>query len=415
MFVLKNAWFTIRRHAARSLVMVLACLVVTALATTAATVLQADTKARTTDYESQQVDAVISPRKGTKASPLGWNEYSKYAQRLQMDGMQYKAYFHETANIDPEGLPQSGSYSLVGVSDKAAESTLPHGPFVLDQGKGLDYASQNVSGTQTVLISKQMAQANKLKVGDTLTIKDPRQEDQQVKLTVSGIYHYRKAAGQAADRAADRAIYTAYPTFAMLGLDTASKPGDPGHELLVAFVLDSPNTYHKFIKELRKDGLKASQYDIDSPSLKDYQRRMEPVHQAADQARTTIILVCLLGGLILLGCLFLMLRGRANEIGMAVTIGVHKARLGWQFALETLLPTLSGLALGLALGAAISRPLGRSLFRLGSLASMPHAGLIWKMILIGLAVCLVLALAAATRVAAFRTAQLYTNDLEDEA
>ncbi|MDT7507371.1 FtsX-like permease family protein [Bifidobacterium sp. H6bp22N] len=411
MFVLKNAWFTIRRHAARSLVMVLACLVVAALATAAATVLQADTKARTTDYESQQVDAVISPRKGTKASPLGWNEYSKYAQRLQMDGMQYKAYFHETADINPEGLTQSGTYSLVGVSDKQAEPTLPHGPFVLDQGKGLDYASQNTSGTQTVLISKQMAQANKLKVGDTLTIKDPRQQDQQVKLTVSGIYHYRKAA----DQAANRAIYTAYPTFAMLGLDTASKPGDPGHELLVAFVLDSPSTYQKFIKELRKDGLKASQYDIDSPSLKDYQRRMEPVHQAADQSRTVIILVCLLGGLILLGCLFLMLHGRANEIGMAITIGVHKARLGWQFALETLLLTLPGLALGLALGTAISRPLGRSLFHLGSLASMPHAGLIWKIILIGLAVCLVLALAAAARVVAFRTAQLYTNDLEDEA
>ena len=411
MFVLKNAWFTIRRHAARSLVMVLVCLVVAASATTAATVLQADTRARTTDYESQQVDAVISPRKGTKASPLGWNEYSKYAQRLQMDGMQYKAYFHETADISPEGLPQSGTYSLVGVSDKEAEPTLPHGPFAVDQGKGLDYASQNASGTQTVLISKQMAQANKLKVGDTLTIKDPRQQDQQVKLTVSGTYHYRKAV----DQAANRAIYTAYPTFAMLGLDAASKPGDPGHELLVAFVLDSPSTYQKFIKELRKDGLKASQYDIDSPSLKDYQRRMEPVHRAADQARTAIILVCLLGGLVLLGCLFLMLRGRANEIGMAITIGVHKARLGWQFALETLLLTLPGLVLGLALGTAISRPLGRSLFRLGSLASMPHAGLIWKMILIGLAVCLVLALAAAARVAAFRTAQLYTNDLEDEA
>ena len=411
MFVLKNAWFTIRRHAARSLVMVLACLVVTALATTAATVLQADTKARTTDYESQQVDAVISPRKGTKASPLGWNEYSKYAQRLQMDGMQYKAYFHETADISPEGLPQSGTYSLVGVSDKEAEPTLPHGPFAVDQGKGLDYASQNASGTQTVLISKQMAQANKLKVGDTLTIKDPRQQDQQVKLTISGTYHYRKAA----DQTANRAIYTAYPTFAMLGLDAASKPGDPGHELLVAFVLDSPSTYQKFIKELRKDGLKASQYDIDSPSLNDYQRRMEPVHRAADQAQTAIILVCLLGGLVLLGCLFLMLRGRANEIGMAITIGVHKARLGWQFALETLLLTLPGLVLGLALGTAISRPLGRSLFRLGSLASMPHAGLIWKMILIGLAVCLILALAAAARVAAFRTAQLYTNDLEDEA
>ena len=411
MFVLKNAWFTIRRHAARSLVMVLACLVVTALATTAATVLQADTKARTTDYESQQVDAVISPRKGTKASPLGWNEYSKYAQRLQMDGMQYKAYFHETADISPEGLPQSGTYSLVGVSDKEAEPTLPHGPFVLDQGKGLDYASQNASGTQTVLISKQMAQANKLKVGDTLTIKDPHQQDQQVKLMVSGIYHYRKAA----DQTANRAIYTAYPTFAMLGLDTASKPGDPGHELFVAFVLDSPSTYQKFIKELRKDGLKASQYDIDSPSLKDYQRRMEPVHRAADQARTAIILVFLLGGLVLLSCLFLMLRGRSNEIGMAITIGIHKARLGWQFALETLLLTLPGLVLGLALGTAISRPLGRSLFRLGNLASMPNAGLIWKMILIGLVVCLVLALAAAARVAAFRTAKLYTNDLEDEA
>ena len=37
------------------------------------------------------------------------------------------------------------------------------------------------------------------------------------------------------------------------------------------------------------------------------------------------------------------------------------------------------------------------------------------MALIGLAVCAVMALAAAIRVAVFRTSQLYTNDLEEQA
>lgn len=412
MFVLKNAWLTIRRHLAHSLVFFLACLVVTALTLVGATVVKIDRTARTSGYEAQTADAVITPKKDSKAEPLGWAEYSKYAQQLQTTGLQYKAYFTETSRINVQGLTTKGGFSLLGISSKDAEPSLPYGTFTVDKGKGIDYNSQDTSGVQSVLISQKTAQANKAKVGDKLTLTNPFKTDMTTQVKVGGIYSHTR---QSLPAAADDTIYTGYPVFANLELDTASKPGSKGHELNVAFVLSSPSDYRTFTKTMRKNGLKESKYTISSPSLARYEQKMQPVHQAADQARTGIILVCILGGLVLLACLVLMLKPRGNEIGMAMTIGIHKARLGWQFALETLLLSLPGLALGLGLGALISKPLIQARFNLGKLAVPADISLVWRVALIGLAVCAVMALAAALRVAVFRTSQLYTNDLEEQA
>ena len=100
---------------------------------------------------------------------------------------------------------------------------------------------------------------------------------------------------------------------------------------------------------------------------------------------------------------------------MAVTIGIHKARLGWQFALETLLLSIPGLGLGLGLGALVSKPLIQARFDLGKLAVRADISLIWRVALISMAVCAVMALVASLRVAVFKTSQLYTNDLEESA
>lgn len=412
MFVLKNAWSAIRRHLARSLVFFLTCLLVATMTLVCATVIKIDKTARTTGYEAQQADAVITPKKGSKANPLTWEEYSKYAQQLQTSGLQYKAYFYETSKVTVEGLAQKDSFSLLGISNKDAEDNLPYGTFKLTQGKGLDYNSQDPTGTQSILISEKTAKANKTKLGDKVTIINPLQSNQTAQVKVGGIYRYTK---ESLPPAAEDLIYTSYPGFAALGLDTASKPGSEGHQLHVAFVLGSPSDYQKFIKDMRKNGLKEGKYQITSPSLAKYEQTMKPVHQAADQARTGIILVSILGGLILITCLVFILRRRGNEIGMAMTIGIHKVRLGWQFALETLILSLPALLLGMALGTLVSKPLIKGWFKLGDLAVSADINLIWKITLIGLAVCLVMGLAAFLRVAAYRTSQLYTNDLEEQA
>lgn len=411
MFVLKNAWLTIRRHLARSLVFFLACLAVAALTLVGATVVKIDRTARTSGYEAQTADAVITPKKGSKAKPLGWEEYSKYAQQLQPT-LQYKAYFTETSRVGVEGLTTKGTFSILGISSKDAEPSLPYGTFRIIEGKGIDYTSQDNSGVQSILISEKTARANKAKVGDKVSLTNPVKTDMTAQVKVGGIYTYGK---RSVPESAYDTIYTGYPVFANLELDTVSEPGSEGHDLHVAFVLSSPSDYREFIKAMRKNGLKESKYDISSPSLDRYEKQLKPVHQAAEKTRTGIILVSILGGLILLVSLFLMLKSRRNEIGMAVTIGIHKARLGWQFALETLLLSIPGLGLGLGLGALVSKPLIQARFDLGKLAVAADISLVWRVALIGMAVCAVMALVASLRVAAFKTSQLYTNDLEERA
>lgn len=418
MFVLKNAWAAIGRHPWRNVLLVVTCIAASALSVSGATVIKADQDSKTTGYEVQPADAIITPKKGSGAKPQTWKQYNIYAQVAQSSGMQYSAYFYETSNVKTKGLhpasDESGSgngvFSLVGVANREAENKGPHGSVKVVKGKDLDFTSSNPNMISMALISESTAQANKTKVGDSFKIVDPKDPKKTTELKVAGIYKDHASDAKAAD-----AVYVNYQIFSSGGFDTASEPGAAGHELHVAFKLQSPAIYREFVKMLHNSGLEADKYDVTSPSLEAYARKMEPLHQAAGRVKTGLAVIWVVAGLALALLLALTLSNRANEIGMGVTVGVHKARMGWQFSMETLMVTLPGLLVGLGLGAGLTKPAMRAIGALKASAQVPGWDLIGRVGLYGLAVCAVIALIAAIRVFAFRTSQLYANDLEETA
>ncbi|AKV55864.1 ABC transporter permease [Bifidobacterium actinocoloniiforme DSM 22766] len=408
MFVLKNAWRAITRNKARNATFLIVCIAVTASAVVGLTVLQADEDTRTTIYDTQATDAVITPKtdgqgKGKTAKPLTWEQYSQYAQLLQANSIQFGAYYYETAPASFQGIKPvggQGEMNLVGLSDSTVAAKGPYGKINRVQGKDLDYSE---SAGDAVLVSQPLAEANRLKTGSVIKIADPANAGKTVDMSVSGIY---EVTGAQAKGPAANAVYAAYATFAQHGFDKAGQPGDKGRDLVVGFRLQNPDALKRFTDTLHKAGLSAKQYDVSSPSLEAYQRSVQPLHDRSGKIRALLIAILVFGAVLALVWLIFGLMFRANELGVAITIGVSKARIGWQMALETLIVTLPGLLIGLGAGTALCPAAVRSAITLPGIQQMPAAAL-WRVCGSGLAICFIIALLAWVYAGTFRTSRLY--------
>ncbi|RBP99496.1 ABC transporter permease [Bifidobacterium xylocopae] len=406
MFVLKNAWRAITRNKARNVTFLIVCMAVTASTVVGLTVLQADEDTRTTIYDSQSAEAVISPRTGGKgqgktAKPLGWEEYSKYAQFLQANSLQFGVYYYESAParfLDLKPADTKADMQLVGLSDASVTAKGPYGKIKRTQGKDPDYAG--TSG-DSAMISQSMAKANKLKPGSTIRLVDPKDASRTIDVKVSGVYE-----AKGSDVAAN-AVYTSFTTFAQHGFDRTTQPGDKGHELKVVFQLQNPAALKQFTDALHKAGLSEKQYKVTSPSLQAYQRSVQPLHDQAGKIKGLLIAILVFGAILALVWLAFALMARGNELGMAITIGVTKARIGWRLALETLMITLPGLILGLVAGWFLCPPAIRSLISLPGIQQTAGGAILWRAGGTGLLVCLALAVAAWLHAGLYRTSRLY--------
>ncbi|BDR52358.1 peptide ABC transporter permease [Bombiscardovia nodaiensis] len=409
MFVLKNAWRAVTRNKARNITFLIVCIAVSASCVVGLTIVQADEATKTTIYESQAVDAVINPKNqgsSKAAKPLGWQEYSQYAQTVQASNIQFTVYYYETANAHFTDLKPVGSASdlqLVGLSDSTALPKGPYGKVTKTEGKNIDFSGNSAN---SVMVSQPLAAANKLKVGSTIKLENAKEADKSVDMKVVGIF---EAQGKDATGPAANAIYSSFSDFSSNGYDQASDPGDKGHELKVVFQLQNPAAYRSFKQALSKAGLSSKKYEVTSPSLDAYNRSVQPLHDEVGKIRIMLIAILAFGALLALVWLAFGLMPRANELGMAITIGVTKARIGWQLALETLLLTIPGLALGMGLGTALCPPAVRSATSLAGIRQMPTGSNLWRVAGTGLIVCLVLAIAASLYAAAFKTSRLYDS------
>ncbi|OZG50378.1 ABC transporter permease [Bombiscardovia coagulans] len=410
MFVLKNAWRAITRAKARNITFLIICVAVSASTVVGLFIMQTDKDAQTTIYDTQRVDAVISPKanglgNGKTARPLGWEQYSAYAQGLQMTGNQFNVYYYETApakfrNIHAVGS-QSQDLQLVGLSDATAIDKGPYGSITRTNGSNIDFSNNS---SDSVLVSQALASANKLKPGSQLSMEDPKDPNKTIEVKVAGIY---KPANKTSSGPSTNAVYSSFTTFGSHGFDQASKPGDPGHDLKVVFQLSSPAAYDSFKENLSKSGLNQKQYEVNSPSLRDYNNSIEPLHKVASKVRMALIAILVFGAILALAWLAFGLMQRGNELAMAIAIGVTKPRIGWQLALETLIITLPGLALGIGAGSALSPLAVRSATSLPGIRQTPALSTLWQVVGLGFLVCAILAMLASLYAAAFRTSRLY--------
>ncbi|MFT8704664.1 ABC transporter permease [Bifidobacterium aquikefiricola] len=426
MFILKEAWGSVARHKVLSIVSVTTTVVVTAATLMGLAIVQADTTARTTAYDAQRVNAIISldkakiEKKNKTASidwsnyELSWEQYSTYAEAA---GVTINAYYYETSDAkladgvkavtgssDSTGSKARGEISIVGTSSKAATQSLPDSGFTLVSGKTVDYSATAVS--DKAVISQAFAQANDYKVGSTFNILNPSDAKKTIKLTVSGIYK-NHAGGSGVSttysdaRNANNAVYVSSYTFMGNGFYSATKPGSVGHDLRIVFELSNPKDYNTFVKKARAAGL-SSNYIISSPTLAAYEAKTSSLATLAKAVKIALIVVCSLGVIILLTCLVLAWMRRNEDIGMLIGIGVGRARIAWRYTVELLMITVPGVLIGFAIGTGLSFAIAGTLPASDVVRSTPDLALIERVALGAAAFWVICLIAAIIRVALFR-------------
>lgn len=440
MFVLSNAWSAVTRHKARSILTALTTLLVTFGTVTGLAITEENKNAHGSAYEGTTATMAIRPTaetwkkvsatdSSTTKNYMTWDTYTDYATIMQSTLSSSTLDFNVSATVP---IREGSTKALKGGSVDSSKDDTTGGKLLwrafytedaskvndlgtlnITDGKDLDYSSTDTDSTDA-LISSAFAKANNLKVGDTFKVAKASSKDSTVKLTVRGIYEYtsesttQNPVNQARNR--ENAIYTTYVTFSTAGLDpsdTSKASGWARPELDIIFNVESPSKYEELMAAFKEAGLPKDGYEISSPSLEEYNALIEPLTKIATAARTGVIVLLIVGGILLLMLLLtaVFYAKRSPEIGMALTTGVSKGRLGRQFMLEVFIKTIPAFAIGLVAAIFAANPIGKALTQ--GHGTPVRASLIWKSLEWGLGTILVLAILAALRLAWFNTDKLF--------
>lgn len=450
MFVLKNAWAHTVRHKWRSLLAILVAIVVAFGSMFGLAERAAADKATGSDYESQQVVASLRPTAATRATYdgtdssytsnyLGWTDYNTIGISFQSATGQSP---NPTATVslpvrqtgDVKAIPGTadqpadktgGEFTLRGFYSTEAADANYDGRFTIVSGKNLEYQTTEALTGNEVLVSKALAAKDGLKVGSKFKVTNPTDTAKAYELEVRGIYEYTDPGTTSntntklAKDNRDNVIFTTYAVINQNSLadtnETAKGWAKP--DLDLGFILTDVAQYRTFTSVAKKDKV-ASKYQVVAPSLERYEESIAPLKNLDAAMRTALPSLWFVGGLLLLALTLLGVAGRRDEIGMAIMSGVSRPRLGWQFMLESFIVLLPGFAIGAVAGGFAAGPLGNAL---GAGRATPvDAGIVWKVIWIGLAAVLALAIVAMLRAVAVHTDVLFAarsdaGDADDSA
>lgn len=268
----------------------------------------------------------------------------------------------------------TGDFSLVGFSSDEAIANAPNGSFTMDSGQVFGYGTDDDGD---VIISKTLADANDLSVGDTFKVADITDDTKTYTLTIVGIYsntteNTMPMGGPMASTASDpaNAIYTSVSTLDALGLtdgktiEITDARGNTREtqatQLSYTYVFDGKAQYDRFVADVKANDL-GNEYTVSSADVEQYEASLVPLNNLATFAKTLLIVVLCVGAVVLVVLTIFNIRERKYEIGVLTAIGVKKAKVAAQFAIELLAVTAIGLALGVGVGAAVSVPVSNSL------------------------------------------------------
>lgn len=435
MFDLKNAWVALTRHQWRTSLTIIITILVSATAVFAMSTNEANNQATGADYNAQKPNAEfrLTPAAATKRDGadsswtknyLGWNDYTKYATAAQVSGVDFTFTLSSTIPVrqsasfkpiatssEPSADKTGGEFSLRAFYTADAAKYNDFGTFKIASGSAVDYTGQK--NTDGAIISQALANQNKLKVGDKITVGNPTDANATYTFTIEGIYTY--TGKQQSDLGLnpklakdnrDNAIYISYATLANEKLDKSDGTGWAIPDLNILFSFTSTSAYNNFAALAKKTGLPKN-YQITSPSLDSYHASIAPLGNLVKNMRIPTIIGLSLGVVLLLVLTLLSTSGRREEIANNMVIGVSRARTGWQFMLEVFIVTIPALAIGITLGRFCSEPIGKSLTDIKLIT--PTSTIIWNTIWYGLSVILLMAFVALSRVIALRTAVLFKS------
>lgn len=255
-------------------------------------------------------------------------------------------------------------------TNTAFDSYFAGGYLELAEGRHVTGEDKNA-----VMISRELAEKNGLKVGDRLILHmsefkasmvgiDP--EETKLEVEIVGLFHATvKSSATLSNWSMDNAIYTTMNVVRYVRPDTPEE----GYEK-ISFYVDDPAELDRIVEQVKNlPDIDPTDFIIQSDSSA--AAVMEPLSNMDRLVSVLILLVLLVGAVILYLILGSRMKERVHESGIFLSLGFSKRSIAGQYLAEVLIIALLAFPLAVAVSGVIAETVGSQLFdyALGGTAS----------------------------------------------
>ena len=185
------------------------------------------------------------------------------------------------------------------------------------------------------VINSELATLNEVKVGDTITLKNPNTE-KTYDFTVKGIYKDNSNPDDSSN------MYSPAANKIITGSELIEKLVADDNTLVTNitpyFVLQNEESIQAFTEELKTKGL--NEYYTLNTNEDELKNATQSIENVKTFATTFLIITLIIATIVLFVINMINIRERKYEIGVFRTIGVSKAKLTLQFVLELLIVSI---------------------------------------------------------------------------
>ena len=221
---------------------------------------------------------------------------------------------------------------LTGVNDSSKENKFVSGAYKLSSGEHL-----NENDKSKILMHKDLAEKNNLKIGDKIKIKsnlfdadNEKRANEKVEVEIKGLFDGHNEGGVTVAQ-------ELYENTLITDLDTAAKVYGNTEDTAVyqdaTFFVKGDKNLDKVIKNIEKLDIDWKQYNLikSSNNYPALQQSISGIYKIANKLFAGSLLFA---GVTVSLLLFLWMNARKKEIAILLSLGISKAKIFGQFVIE---------------------------------------------------------------------------------
>lgn len=353
--MIKNAFAYVTRKSLKSIIILIVIMLMSSLSLISLSIKDATDKAsektfgNITNSFSMEINRQVNPGTPRGGGNVKGQDIKKitdspdiesYVKRINsvadLDGLDIIETQETLANQSPERAKNfKSTVMLTGVNESSKETKFVSGAYKLVEGEHLKNDDKN-----KILMHKDLAAKNHLKIGDKLKLKsnlfdadNEKQANETVEVTIKGLFDGHNNGGVSAAQ-------ELYENTLITDLNTAAKVYGNTEDTAVyqdaTFFVKGNKKLEDVMKNLGKLDINWQEYNLikSSSNYPALQESISGIYAIADKL---FIGSLAFAGLVVALLLFLWMNARKKEIAVLLSIGISKAKIFGQFVTELLL------------------------------------------------------------------------------
>ncbi|OXZ38267.1 peptide ABC transporter permease [Finegoldia magna] len=353
--MIKDAFAYVTRKSLKSIIILIVIMLMSSLSLISLSIKDATDKAsektfgNITNSFSMEINRQVNPGTPRGGGNVKGQDIKKitdspdiesYVKRINsvadLDGLDIIETQETLANQSPERAKNfKSTVMLTGVNESSKETKFVSGAYKLVEGEHLKNDDKN-----KILMHKDLAAKNHLKIGDKLKLKsnlfdadNEKQANETVEVTIKGLFDGHNNGGVSAAQ-------ELYENTLITDLNTAAKVYGNTEDTAVyqdaTFFVKGNKKLEDVMKNLGKLDINWQEYNLikSSSNYPALQESISGIYAIADKL---FIGSLAFAGLVVALLLFLWMNARKKEVAVLLSIGMSKAKIFGQFVTELLL------------------------------------------------------------------------------